>query len=48
VPEENCAEAVKTAPDGLRLVKVTALKSAVAALDALAKSDTADLPACTA
>jgi PDZ domain-containing protein len=47
VPEENCAEAVKTAPDGLRLVKVTALKSAVAALDALAKNGNADLPACT-
>jgi PDZ domain-containing protein len=47
VPEENCAEAVKTAPDGLRLVKVTALKTAVAALDALAKDSSADLPACT-
>ena len=35
VPEDNCAEAVETAPDGLRLVKVTALKTAVAALDDL-------------
>jgi PDZ domain-containing protein len=48
VPEANCAEAVKTAPDGLRLVKVTTLKTAVAALDALAKNGTADLPACAA
>ena len=47
VPADNCAEAVKTAPDGLRLVKVTALKTAVAALGDLAKNGTADLPACT-
>jgi PDZ domain-containing protein len=46
VPEENCAEAVRTAPDGLRLVKVTSLKTAVAALDALRTSGTAGLPAC--
>ena len=48
VPEENCAEAVKTAPDGLRLVKVSSLKTAVAALEALAKDSNADLPACAA
>jgi PDZ domain-containing protein len=47
VPAENCAEAVQTAPDGLRLVKVTTLKTAIAALDALAAKGTADLPACT-
>jgi PDZ domain-containing protein len=47
VPEENCAEAVRTAPDGLRLVKVTALKTAIAALNSLAKRDTAKLPACS-
>ncbi len=44
VPEDNCAEAVKTAPEGLRLVKVTSLKTAVAALDALAKDDDARPP----
>lgn len=47
VPEENCAEAAQTAPDGLRLVKVTSLKTAVAALDALRTKGSADLPACT-
>ncbi|MEP6761415.1 MAG: PDZ domain-containing protein [Sporichthyaceae bacterium] len=47
VPEENCAEAAQTAPGGLRLVKVTSLQTAVAALDALRTKGTADLPACT-
>ena len=46
VPEDNCAEAVRTAPDGLRLVKVTTLKTAVAALDALRERRSGDLPAC--
>jgi Lon-like protease len=46
VPEDNCAEAVRTAPDGLRLVKVTTLKAAVAALDALRERRSGDLPAC--
>jgi PDZ domain-containing protein len=46
VPEDNCAEAVRTAPDGLRLVKVATLKTAVAALDALRERRSGDLPAC--
>ncbi|NYI87336.1 PDZ domain-containing protein [Amycolatopsis endophytica] len=34
-PEANCAEASAAAPDGLQLVKVTDLNSALSALDAL-------------
>lgn len=34
-PEANCAEASAAAPDGLKLVKVTDLNSALSALDAL-------------
>nr|WP_208406885.1 S16 family serine protease [Amycolatopsis granulosa] len=34
-PEANCAEAAAADPDGLKLVKVTSLDSALAALDAL-------------
>jgi Lon-like protease len=35
VPDDNCAEAVRTAPTGLRLVRVTGLGDAVRQLDAL-------------
>lgn len=35
VPDRNCAEAAETAPDGLQLVRVTTLDSAVTALDDL-------------
>ena len=35
VPDENCAEAVATAPDGLQLVRVTGLDDAVTQLEAL-------------
>ncbi|MGW0037551.1 YlbL family protein [Gordonia sp. NPDC003376] len=35
VPADNCAEAESDAPDGLQLVKVTSLQSAVEALDAI-------------
>lgn len=35
VPERNCAEAVKSAPDGLRLLKVSTLDDAVKALQQL-------------
>ena len=35
VPDENCAEAVATAPDGLQLVRVTGLGDAVTQLEAL-------------
>lgn len=48
VPAANCAEAVRTAPDGLRLIKVTTLKTAVAALNALREKRSSDLPACAA
>lgn len=47
VPEGNCAEAVETAPEGLRLLKVTTLKDSVAALDALREDRSGDLPACS-
>ena len=35
VPDENCAEAVATAPQGLQLVRVTGLGDAVTQLEAL-------------
>ena len=35
VPDANCTEAAANAPDGLRLVRVTTLASAVSALDTL-------------
>ena len=34
-PSDNCADAVKNAPSGLRLVKVTTLQSALDALQTL-------------
>ena len=46
VPEGNCAEAVRTAPDGLQLVKVDTLDHAVGALDAVRENRPGDLPAC--
>jgi len=46
VPAENCQEAVRTAPDGLRLVKVESLATAVDALEALREDRVADVPAC--
>lgn len=47
VPAENCAEAVATAPSGLRLVKAATLTAAVGALDAL-HAGKGKIPACTA
>jgi Lon-like protease len=45
VPADNCAEAAANAPDGLQLVRVTTLASAIDALDAL---DTGgSVPSCT-
>jgi PDZ domain-containing protein len=35
VPDENCTEAVATAPQGLQLVRVTGLGDAVTQLEAL-------------
>ena len=46
VPADNCQEAVRTAPDGLRLVKVESLATAVDALEALREDRVADVPAC--
>jgi PDZ domain-containing protein len=45
VPPENCAEAVATAPSGLRLVKAATLKAAVGALDAL-RLGSGNIPSC--
>lgn len=44
VPADNCAEALSRAPDGLRLVEVTTLTSAVSALQSLAAGG--DAPSC--
>lgn len=44
VPADNCVEARQRAPDGLRLVKVETLSSAVSALDALRAGR--DAPSC--
>ncbi|MFD9940698.1 PDZ domain-containing protein [Nonomuraea sp. NPDC059023] len=46
-PADNCAEALKAAPDGLRLVKAETLHDMVTTLDSLRQGKT-DLPACTA
>ncbi|MBB5081074.1 YlbL family protein [Nonomuraea endophytica] len=45
-PADNCAEALKAAPDGLRLVKAETLHDMVTTLDSLRQGKT-DLPACT-
>jgi len=45
VPSDNCAEARQNAPDGLQLIRVTTLASAVAALTALDTGGT--VPSCT-
>ncbi|GAA3682330.1 PDZ domain-containing protein [Nonomuraea antimicrobica] len=46
-PADNCAEAMKAVPDGLRLVKADTLHDAVQALDAL-RSGKGEVPACEA
>ncbi|MBN6051453.1 PDZ domain-containing protein [Nonomuraea sp. RK-328] len=46
-PADNCAEATKAAPDGLRLVKAASLHDAVQALDAL-RTGKGEVPACSA
>jgi PDZ domain-containing protein len=46
-PPDNCEEALKAVPDGLRLVKADTLHDAVAALDAL-RTGKGDVPACAA
>ena len=46
-PADNCAEAIKAIPDGLRLVKAETLHAAVGALEAL-RTGKGDVPACAA
>ncbi|MER6949825.1 PDZ domain-containing protein [Nonomuraea sp. NPDC000554] len=46
-PAENCAEALKAVPEGLRLVKAESLHSAVQALDAL-RTGKGAVPSCAA
>ncbi|MBF8191580.1 PDZ domain-containing protein [Nonomuraea sp. K274] len=46
-PPDNCAEAMKSVPDGLRLVKADTLHDAVLALDAL-RNGQGNVPACAA
>ncbi|GII80937.1 hypothetical protein Sru01_59190 [Sphaerisporangium rufum] len=46
-PGDNCDDAVPSAPDGLRLVKVTTMSEAVRAIDALRTGQGA-VPACAA
>ncbi|WP_433515772.1 YlbL family protein [Nonomuraea sp. CA-143628] len=46
-PPDNCAEAMKAVPDGLRLVKAETLHAAVGALEAL-RTGKGDVPACAA
>ncbi|MFI6500741.1 PDZ domain-containing protein [Nonomuraea typhae] len=45
-PADNCAEALKSVPDGLRLVKAETLHQAARALESIRAGKT-DLPACT-
>ena len=45
-PTEDCADAVGHVPDGMTLVEVTTFDDARAAVEAIAKGDTADLPRC--
>ncbi|GAA3232986.1 YlbL family protein [Nonomuraea helvata] len=46
-PADNCAEAMKAVPDGLRLVKAETMHDAVLALDAL-RTGKGNVPACEA
>ncbi|MFI6736909.1 PDZ domain-containing protein [Nonomuraea sp. NPDC050451] len=46
-PADNCAEAMKAVPDGLRLVRADTLHDAVLALDAL-RTGKGNVPACEA
>ncbi|MGZ4589755.1 MAG: YlbL family protein [Actinomycetes bacterium] len=45
-PADNCAEAVRNKPGGLRLVKVTSLSSALSSLNKLRVNPDAKVPAC--
>jgi Lon-like protease len=46
-PAGNCAEAARTVPDGLTLVKVTTLESALSSLDKLSTNPEASVPSCS-
>ncbi|MGW1070437.1 YlbL family protein [Streptomyces aureus] len=46
-PKDNCAEAAKDTPSGLRLVKVDTLDDAMKALKDIGAGRTADLPKCS-
>ena len=46
VPELNCGQATEVDDHGLRLVKVSTLKGAIDALEALAKDPKASVPSC--
>jgi Lon-like protease len=46
-PSGDCAEAINTVPDGLRLVRAKSLASAVASLDALRADPAAKVPTCS-
>jgi PDZ domain-containing protein len=45
-PPGDCAEAITTVPDGLRLVRAKSLASALASLDALRTNKAAKVPTC--
>ncbi|GAA0669701.1 PDZ domain-containing protein [Kitasatospora atroaurantiaca] len=46
-PAENCTEAAKSTPGGLRLIKVDTLDGALKALDQVRAGQTAALPSCS-
>ncbi|MFE2533192.1 PDZ domain-containing protein [Streptomyces sp. NPDC059371] len=46
-PKDNCAEAAKDTPDGLRLVKVDTIDDAMKALKDIGAGRTSDLPKCS-
>lgn len=47
-PSDNCAEASRNTPAGLRLIKVNTLDDALKALDQLRAGQDAALPSCSA
>ncbi|MER7924991.1 PDZ domain-containing protein [Streptomyces sp. NPDC096057] len=46
-PADNCAEAAKDTPGGLKLVKVNTIKDAISSLKLISSGRTADLPKCS-
>ncbi|MER6204410.1 PDZ domain-containing protein [Streptomyces sp. NPDC001642] len=46
-PADNCAEAAKDTPGGLKLVKVNTIKDAISSLKLINSGKTADLPKCS-